>query len=78
MIFVMLPLHPVWCLSLMPKQPPDYPVLVPYSQLCELLEASQRVKDYEKQVAQLNDQVLALRIIQQQCLEQLRELKKLI
>ena len=62
----------------MPKQPPDYPVLVPYSQLCELLEASQRVKDYEIQVAQLNDQVLALRIIQQQCLEQLRELKKLI
>lgn len=62
----------------MPKQPPDYPVLVPYSQLCELLETSQRVKDYEKQVAQLNDQVLALRIIQQQCLEQLKELKQLL
>lgn len=60
------------------KQPFDPPVLIPYSQLCELLEASQRVKDYEKQVSQLNDQVLALRIIQQECLEKLRELKRLI
>ena len=59
-------------------KPLDPPVLIPYSQPVELLDASQRVKDYEKQVAQLNDQVLALRIIQQQCLEQLRELKKLI
>lgn len=59
-------------------KPLDPPVLIPYSRLVELLDASQRVKDYEKQVAQLNDQVLALRIIQQQCLEQLRELKKLI
>ena len=59
-------------------KPLDPPVLIPYSQLVELLDASQRVKDYEKQVVQLQDQVLALRIIQQQCLEQLRELKKLI
>ena len=62
----------------MAKQPFDPSVIIPYSQLVELLDASQRVKDYEKQVAQLNDQVLALRIIQQQCLEQLREFKKLI
>ena len=62
----------------MPKQPPDYPVLIPYSQLVELLEASQRIKEYKAEVARLNDQVLALRIMQAECMEQIKELKKLI
>lgn len=62
----------------MPKQPPDYPVLIPYSQLVELLETSERIKEYKAEVARCNEQLLALRIIQQQCLEQLRELKKLV
>lgn len=62
----------------MAKQPPDYPVLIPYSQLVELLEASQRIKEYKAEVARLNDQVLALRIIQGECMEQIKELKKLI
>lgn len=59
-------------------KPLDPQVIIPYSQLVELLEASQRIKEYKSEVKRLNDQVLALRIIQQQCLEQLRELKKLI
>jgi prefoldin subunit 5 len=62
----------------MPKQPPDYPVLIPYSQLVELLEASQRIKEYKSEVKRLNDQVLALRIMQSECMEQIRELKKLL
>ena len=62
----------------MPKQPPDYPVLIPYSQLVELLEASQRIKEYKSEVKRLNDQVLALRIMQSECMEQIKELKKLI
>lgn len=62
----------------MPKQQPDYPVLIPYSKLCELLEASERVDSYQAEVTRLKEQVLALRIIQQQCLEQIKELKKLI
>jgi uncharacterized coiled-coil DUF342 family protein len=62
----------------MPKQPPDYPVLIPYSQLVELLEASQRIKEYKSEVKRLNDQVLALRIMQSECMEQIRELKKLV
>lgn len=62
----------------MPKQPPDYPVLIPYSQLVELLEASQRIKEYKSEVKRLNDQVLALRIMQAECMEQIKELKKLI
>lgn len=62
----------------MSKQPPDYPVLIPYSQLVELLEASQRIKEYKSEVKRLNDQVLALRIMQSECMEQIRELKKLV
>ena len=62
----------------MPKQPPDYPVLIPYSQLVDLLEASKRIKEYKVEVKRLNDQVLALRIMQAECMEQIKELKKLI
>ena len=62
----------------MPKQPPDYPVLIPYSQLVELLEASQRIKEFTAETKRLNDQVLALRIMQAECMEQIRELKKLV
>ena len=51
---------------------------MPYSQLVELLEASQRIKEYKSEVKRLNDQVLALRIMQSECMEQIRELKKLV
>ena len=62
----------------MSKQQPDYPVLIPYSKLCELLEASERVEAYQAEVKRLQEQLLAMRIIQQQCLEQIKELKKLL
>lgn len=61
----------------MPKQP-DYPVLIPYGELCELLDASRQVKEYKTQVKSLESQVVALRVIQQQCLEKIRDLEKLI
>lgn len=61
----------------MAKQP-DYPVLIPYSELCELLDASRQIKEYKAEVKKLNDQVVALRIIQQECIEQIGELKTLI
>ena len=57
---------------------PDYPVLIPYSDLCELLNTCKLIKGYETQVKALERQVLALRVIQQECIEQLRELKKLV
>ena len=57
---------------------PDYPVLIPYSELCELLDASRQIKEYKSEVKKLTDQVVALRIIQQECIEQIGELKKLI
>ena len=59
-------------------KPLDPQVIIPYSQLVELLEASQRIKEYKSEVKRLNDQVLALRIMQSECMEQIRELKKLV
>ena len=59
----------------MAKQP-DYPVLIPYSELCELLEATQQIKEYKNQVEKFEQQVLALRIMQQECFEKLREIEK--
>ena len=61
----------------MPKLP-DYPVMIPYSELYELLQTTNRIKEYEAEVERMNRQMLALRVIQQQCLEKLRELEKLL
>ena len=61
----------------MPKLP-DYPVLIPYSELCQLLEASKQILEYKEQVAAYERQVLALRIMQQECMEKIGELQKLI
>ena len=36
----------------MPKNP-DYPVLIPYSELCELLDASKQIKVYKEEVKRL-------------------------
>lgn len=59
-------------------KPLDPQVIIPYSQLVELLEASQQIKEYKKEVAGLNAQVTALRIMQAECMDQIKELKKLI
>lgn len=61
----------------MAKQP-DYPVLIPYSELCELLEATKQIEEFRSEVDKCKQQVLALRIIQHQCLEKIRELEKLL
>lgn len=58
--------------------PPEYPVLIPYSELCELLDATKQIKAYRREVDRLQQQVLALRIMQQECLERLKELQKLL
>lgn len=61
----------------MPKQP-DYPVMIPYSELVELLQASQQIKEYKAEVARFEKQVLALRIIQAECMDKIKELSKLL
>ena len=57
---------------------PDYPVLIPYKELCELLQTTNQIQEYKDEVERLNRQVLALRVIQQQCLEKIKELEKLM
>ena len=61
----------------MAKQP-DYPVMIPYSELCDLLDAARQIKAYKDEVEKFKQQVLALRIIQQQCLEKIRDLEKVL
>lgn len=62
---------------MMPKQP-DYPVLIPYSELCKLLDATKQIQEYRAEVEKYKKQVLALRIMQQECFEKLREIEKLL
>ena len=52
--------------------------MIPYSELCDLLNASRQIKEYKDEVKRLEAQVLALRIMQQQCFEKLGELNKLL
>ena len=52
--------------------------MIPYKDLYELLQATNRIKEYEAQVERMNRQMLAMRVIQQQCLEKIRELEKLM
>ena len=61
----------------MAKQP-DYPVLIPYSELCDLLDAARQIKAYKDEVEKFKQQVLALRIMQHECFEKLREMEKLL
>lgn len=52
--------------------------MIPYSKLCELLDATERIKEYKAEVDKYKQQVLALRIMQQECFEKLREIEKLL
>ena len=61
----------------MAKQP-DYPVMIPYSELCDLLDAARQIQAYKDEVEKFKQQVLALRIMQQECFEKLREMQKLL
>ena len=52
--------------------------MIPYSELVELLQTAELVKEYKSEVERYRQQVLALRIMQQECFEKLRELEKLL
>ena len=53
-------------------------MLIPYSELCELLDATKQIQEYRAEVEKYKKQVLSLRIMQQECFEKLRELEKLL
>ena len=57
---------------------PEPQVIIPYSRLCELLQAGEEVERFRKEVKQLRKEVDALRVIQRECIEKIGELKKLL
>lgn len=59
----------------MAKQPFDPQVIIPYSQLCDLLNASEKVTQLTKEVEKLKAQQNALRGQFFQLLEKMRELE---
>lgn len=54
----------------------DISVMIPYPRLCELLKASEEVTELRKENARLNDQLLSLRMIQQECMEKIADLER--
>lgn len=57
---------------------PDPQVIIPYSRLCELLQAGEEAQQLRTEVKQLRREVDALRVIQRECIEKIGELKKLL
>ena len=62
----------------MPKRLPNIQVVIPYKQLCELLEASGELKEMRKENAYLKEQITALRQIQSECMEKIAEIDSLL
>ena len=57
---------------------PDPQVIIPYSRLCELLQAGAEAEQLRKEVKKLRKEVDAMRVIQRECIEKIGELKKLL
>lgn len=54
----------------------DIQVLISYKRLTELVQASEQVEALRKDCARLEAQVLALRMIQSECIEKIRYIEK--
>ena len=52
--------------------------MIPYKQLLELLEVASEVPKLRKELRRCQDQVLALRMIQAECMEKIGQLEKLL
>lgn len=62
----------------MAAQLPDAQIMIPYKQLMELLEVAAELPKLRKENHRLQDQVLALRITQMECMEKIKQLEKLL
>ena len=62
----------------MAKRLPNIQVVIPYRQLCELLEASGELDELRKENVYLKEQILALRMMQGEFMEKLREIDSLL
>ena len=59
----------------MPENPLDPQVIIPYSTLCELLQASVELKKMRIEVKRLTDQQSALRLQFVELMERFREIQ---
>ncbi len=57
------------------KEPLDPPVLIPYSQLVELLEAPGKVLALEKEMKRIREQLVAVRYLYSELLEKVKEIQ---
>ena len=58
----------------MPKKLPDIQVLIPYKDLCNLLQSAEDVESLKKDNKHLQDQMSALRCMFTELMEKFREL----
>lgn len=56
----------------------NYSVLIPYSDLCKLVEVAKKVESIEQQYARLQDQYAAIRGMFSECLEKIREIRDFV
>ena len=54
----------------------DISVVIPYPRLCELLKASEELVQLRKDNERLEEQVTALRMIQGECMEKIKDLER--
>lgn len=52
--------------------------MIPYKQLMELLDVAAELPKLRKELRRCQDQVLALRMIQTECMERIGQLEKLL
>ena len=57
---------------------PEPQVIIPYKQLCELLQAGEEVKILRAEVKQYRKELDAMKVIQRECINKIGELKKLL
>lgn len=62
----------------MSKGAPDLQVMISYQQLQELLDVVAEVPKIRREFQHLEKQLLALRVVQQECIERIGELAKLL
>ena len=60
----------------MPKRKVEPWISMPYSEFLEIFEMANAVKQLKQENKRLSEQLLALRLIQQQCLEKIREIDR--
>ena len=58
----------------MPKKLPDIQVLIPYKDLCNLLQSAEDVESLKKENGQIKEQMSALRCMFTELMEKFREL----